>query len=295
MAVLRETIGCRRLCYAIKTQDDATGKAYGSVYRFPPTLQKIDVNPNGSLSSVSGDNAPRIIAEGIGDIDVSVDIAAIPAEDIARLLGHAYVNGGIDRKAGDASPEVALGFITTKNGGGEVYTWLYSGVFTKGSEGAETQKGAPNLQVGKLVGKFAATMCDNRWRYDYFTYLPHTTTLTEDAFFSAVYTPGNDVTPLTVDIAASGHTIVATFSKGSGANVGALANEATPAKFLGVFTESGAAVGGAWAFSDSGANRVATFTPSAAGAASVVAVVFGAKDGAGIEASARAEAVAYTA
>ena len=158
-------IGLRNLVYAKMLTDPAYGTGQATYEAPKPIAGAIsaNVNPNASTETLFADDGPFESATTIGQIEVELNVADLPLEVQAELLGHTYQNGVLIRKAGDVPPWVAIGFKSLKSNGKFRYTWLAKGKFTIPEQNNQTKGDSIEFQTPTIVGSFVKRECDDEW------------------------------------------------------------------------------------------------------------------------------------
>lgn len=109
--------------------DDADGITYGA----PRQLCEVSTLSKSTETSSATkyyNNRPAIITRSVGGDEVSIDASAISEQDLAWLMGEYY-----DEETGlyvEGEPELkyfAIGYITKKTDGSEMYVWRLKGTF----------------------------------------------------------------------------------------------------------------------------------------------------------------------
>lgn len=157
-------IGVKNLHYAIMKTDEKGGKA---TYDPPASIagvRTIEVNPSSGVNTLYGDDAPFDVADYLGDIEVTVDVAQIPLVDIAALLGHTVNKGVMDYKSTDTPPYVAILFESVKSNGKKRYVKLLKGKFAEPKESYEGKDTSTHWNTAKLTGHFVVRECDDAWK-----------------------------------------------------------------------------------------------------------------------------------
>lgn len=219
----RPAIGAKSFVYALLSEaSDVVGgtPTYGTVKPLAG-LGKITQNPNGNAATLSGDDKVTHVADGIGKIDLSIDLNDIDPSAYAEILGHTYGAGGVLEKSTDQSPYVAIGFKKTHTGSSvETYYWLYKCKFLKPDSSAETKKESINFQQISLKAIAVPLISSDVWRLWIRTDDANAVAGTLSAFFSTVVLSASpDLGALTLTSGAgvaSTKTIVLTFGKAGG-------------------------------------------------------------------------------
>ncbi len=219
----RPVIGAKDLVYALlsETSDVVGGTpTYGTVKSLAG-LGKISMNPNGNAAVLYGDDQPLHVADSVGKIDLSFDLADIDPAAYAEILGHTYGAGGVLEKSTDQSPYVAIGFKRTHTGSSvETYYWLYKVKFLKPDNSAETKKESISFQSLSLKAVGVPLISSGVWRLWMRTDDPNASATTLNAFFSTVILSASiDSGAFTLTSGtgvASTKTMVLTFAKAGG-------------------------------------------------------------------------------
>lgn len=150
-------IGCDNLVYAIMTEEDtvSTEPTYDAVVSAPGVMS-ININPNGSVETLFGDDGPMETATTLGKIEVEIQKNALTTKNKADLLGHNVdSNGVLVSGDSDVPPWCAVGFRTLKSNGKYRYVWLLKGKFTEPEDNNETKGDSINFQTDTIKGQFA--------------------------------------------------------------------------------------------------------------------------------------------
>lgn len=159
------TIGLRNFYYAKMTEEDtaSTAATYGTPKRVVG-LNKIDINPTVNKATLYGDDIALATASSLGEIAVSIDIADLPLEDEAELLGHTVENGVMVSKGTDTAPYVAIMFESEKHNGETRYVKLLKGKFSESKETKDTRGESVNYQISQITANFVARANDSAWK-----------------------------------------------------------------------------------------------------------------------------------
>jgi phi13 family phage major tail protein len=146
-------IGVDSVYYALLTADTASGATWQAAVAMPG-ITEVGVNPNGAVTSLFADNGPAVVANSIGEIEVSIKLADLTPVERAVLLGHTRTGGVTSYKGADISPDVAIGFRTLLSDGTYGYAWLLKGKFAEAQETFATKGDKIEFQAPTLTGKF---------------------------------------------------------------------------------------------------------------------------------------------
>lgn len=158
-------IGLRNLVYAKMLTDPPYGQGQAT-YETPKLIAgaiSVNINANASTETLFADDGPFETATTIGQIEVELNVADLPLEIQAELLGHTYENGVLIRRAGDVPPWVAIGFKSLKSNGKYRYTWLAKGKFGIPEQNNQTKGDSIEFQTPTIVGSFVKRECDDEW------------------------------------------------------------------------------------------------------------------------------------
>jgi phi13 family phage major tail protein len=272
----RPRFGAKDLVYAVLSEPtDVEGgtPTFGAIKALAG-LGKIAVNPNASQATLYGDDQLQHIADTIGKVDVSFDLADILPDAYAEVLGHTYANGQIMEKATDQSPYIAIGFKLTRTGNPYYdYFWLYKGKLSKPDFSSDTKRETINFQAQSFKGVFQPLLANGNWRLRLRTDDANVPAATLSGFFTAVpLTAAADLGALSCVMAKATLNLTFTFAKVGAGNVTIL----TDTFVLGttaIIAKSGANVAGTGAWTGQGTpSAVYTFIPTVAFGANDVAV-----------------------
>lgn len=157
-------IGMRNLVYAVLQNDPTSGTAtYGAVKLISGAISAT-VNPNASTATLFADDGPYDVASALGEISVELNVADIPLDVQAELLGHTKSGGILVRKASDNPPWVAIGYKSLKSNGKYRFTWLSKGKFVAPEQSNQTKGDSPEFQTPTISGNFVRRDCDDEWQ-----------------------------------------------------------------------------------------------------------------------------------
>ena len=159
------TIGLRDVHYAILTSDTASGATYETPVRIVGAISA-NVNPNTNSATLFADDGPYDSAATLGEIELELNMADIPASAQAALLGHHYAGGMIVKKSSDQPPYVAIGYRSLKSNGAYRYTWLYKGKFVDGEQSNQTKGDDIEYQTPTIKGSFVKRDYDDAWQLE---------------------------------------------------------------------------------------------------------------------------------
>jgi phi13 family phage major tail protein len=155
-------VGLSSLYYATLTSDASGGVVYGT----PTIITGIitaNINPNSVMETLFADDGPLEVATQLGNIEFELNVADIPLNIQAILLGHSIAAGIMERVASDTPPWVAIGFKALKSNGNYRYVWLYKGKFRQPELNHDTKDDSVNFQTLTIVGHFVKRDYDDKW------------------------------------------------------------------------------------------------------------------------------------
>jgi len=254
-------IGLKNLYYAVLTKDDATVVTYLAPVKIAGAINA-KISPKSNTEVLYADDGPDETATALGEIDVEFEAKDIDLTDQAALLGHTIVGGVMLKKATDAAPYVALGFMSKKSNGHYRYIWLTKGMFALPDQEYATGEDKPKFQTPKLKGTFVKRAYDDLWQRIADEDHPDYVASIGSNWFNSV-DGTQDTTPPTVTVVpANNATNVAvssavnwTFSEAI------LASLVTDSNFFLIKDSDGSAVAGTLSINT--ARTVVTFTPGA--------------------------------
>lgn len=205
--IIREWRGVRDLVYAHVISDTSDGITFGSVKKLAGTSQIVK-STDASNEAHYYNNVPAVIVSGVGADTVTIDTSAINNDIIADLTGQFYDSAtGMFVEQEATPPDIAIGYVTNKTDGTEVFVWRLKGKVTLGDTTHQTKDNSTtaNGQQVTYTGisttyKFSKTnkpakavniSTDN-----------NPAEVTEAAFFASVQTP--DTVGGTVDVTGVG-------------------------------------------------------------------------------------------
>lgn len=158
------TIGLRDIYYAKLLTDPVGGTAtYDAPKRLAGAISA-NINPNSSSATLFADDGPADTAATLGEISLELNVADIPLETQAELLGHKVEAGVLKKKGGDVPPWVAVGFRTLKSNGSYRYYWLNKGKFATPEEDLKTKGDSIEFTTPTISGSFVKRDSDDEWQ-----------------------------------------------------------------------------------------------------------------------------------
>ena len=153
----------RNIHYALLTSDTAIGVEYATP---KPLVGAISakISPTANQEKLWADDGVFDIANNLGDISVELELATLPLQAQATLLGHTYLDGVMTMKASDEPPYLAIGFMSQPSPGRFRFVWLYKGKFGLVQDEYATATDAASWRNAKLTGTFVRRDFDGEWQ-----------------------------------------------------------------------------------------------------------------------------------
>lgn len=164
-------IGLTNLVYALVIDDVPPTKpgagdghtTYGPVTRILGAITA-NFSPNASNDTLFADDGPYDTASTLGAMSLELNVADIPSEQRAELLGAQYVNGVLIHTSDDIPPYVAVGMSIKKSNGADRYIWYLKGKFSPPDDNNQTKSDSINWNTPTITGNFLKRDSDNQWR-----------------------------------------------------------------------------------------------------------------------------------
>lgn len=156
-------VGLRDLHYAILASDEVGGVGYAAPVAITGAITA-NVNPNSAIATLFADDGPMEVASQLGNIELELNVADIPLNIQAVLLGHDITDGIMKSIATSSPPWVAIGFKSLKSNGKYRYLWLYKGKFREPELPHETKTDTVSFQTSTMMGQFCKRDNDDAWK-----------------------------------------------------------------------------------------------------------------------------------
>lgn len=164
-------IGLTNLVYAIMVDDvppttvggDDGYTTYDSAVRILGAITA-NFSPNASNDTLFADDGPYETASTLGAMSLELNVADLPPENRAELLGAKYENGILIHTSDDIPPYVAVGMSVKKSNGADRYIWYLKGKFTAPDDNNQTKADSINWNTPTITGNFLKRDSDNQWR-----------------------------------------------------------------------------------------------------------------------------------
>lgn len=166
-------IGLSNVVYAICVSDVAPstigGKDGYATYDDPKKLLgAISANfaPNASNDTLFADDGPYETASTLGAMSLELNVADIPVDQKAELLGATYDDstGVLYHSAEDIPPYVAIGMSVKKSNGADRLIWYLKGKFTAPDDNNQTKADSINWNTPTISGNFLKRDADGLWK-----------------------------------------------------------------------------------------------------------------------------------
>ena len=158
------TKGLANLHYAIMTTEDTATTA--ATYSTPKRLvgiNSVSIQPNNETATLYGDNKALATVTNTKEYTINLDLADLPLEDEAALLGHTYESDTMIVKGNDTPPYVAIMFdIDTHHDNEKEYRKYYKGKFAPSNQDVNTRGETTEFAVRALEATFVARNNDDK-------------------------------------------------------------------------------------------------------------------------------------
>ncbi len=152
-------IGLSNLHYAILTKDDDTGFMYKKPEHVA-NLVTATLEKTTNSATFYADNKPIEVANTFAGTKVTLELADIPLEAQAALLGHTLENGILKRNANDKAPYVAIMFESELADGTIQYLKAFKGMFKIPKGEYQTKKDSPEFKSTTIEADFIVRTYD---------------------------------------------------------------------------------------------------------------------------------------
>lgn len=187
-------------------------------------------SPNASNDTIFADDGPYDTASTLGAMSLELNVADLPAELRALILGATYdaATGLLIHTSEDIPPYLAVGMSVMKSNGASRLIWYLKGKFSAPDDSNQTKADSINWNTPTITGNFLKRDSDNQWRISCDTDDLNTKTPIKDHWFetpnvagiltnmvetpTAVPATGAVVTPGTTTIVLSCATVGAVIS-----------------------------------------------------------------------------------
>lgn len=277
----RPRIGLSNVVYAVLDESsDVTGgtPSYGTITPLANAME-LSFDPAGNEAMLFADDGPAFLADNVGEMKLSFNIADITPQNYATLLGFTYANGIVSEKPTDQSPYIAIGarrLRAGKDGSNTVYDyfWLLKVKLMKPKQDAKTKGASIEYQTPTFEGMAVQSIAKSNYRTTVRTDDPNATSTTITNWFTQVVTDSSaDLGALNVAVAKNTTKARFTFTKTGGGNITLNAADLTTANLPTYKGTDAAPIAGTYAITSGNgtATVVVDFTPTVAYGAVAVA------------------------
>ena len=152
-------IGISNFHYAEMVKDDKTGYSYKAPVHVP-NLVSLTLDHTTNSVTFHADNQPIEIATSYGGTKTSVEMAEVPLDVQAVLLGHTYSGGVMKRNANDKAPYVAIMYEQLLSDGSKKYVKMYKGMFRIPRDEGTTKKDNTEFKSTTIEADFVSRSYD---------------------------------------------------------------------------------------------------------------------------------------
>lgn len=146
----------------LKTEDTA---AAAPTYDTPQMLGmgiEVTITPQYREGALHASNRAVRRQKLIDRYEVKCNTDALKADVLAMVLGRTTDGGGVQVVGGgNRPPEIALGFVRTRDDGSKEYWWLLKGKMQEGASTAKTSEDNIEYQTPTLEGTFDRRIFDD--------------------------------------------------------------------------------------------------------------------------------------
>lgn len=148
---IEEWRGVRNLVAAEVIKDDSTGYECGEPFAVAGVAEITKSTESGSESHFY-DNKPAVVVDSTGADEVTIAASAIPFDVNAKITGQSYdETKGMFVEGERESKYFALGYITKKTDGTEVFVWRLKGKFSIPNSTHKTEDDGSEANGQELV------------------------------------------------------------------------------------------------------------------------------------------------
>ncbi|GMA48663.1 hypothetical protein GCM10025857_39730 [Alicyclobacillus contaminans] len=157
-------VGLRNVHYAILTKDDETGVTYSTIKPIPGVVTA-KIQPKSNSATLYADDGPAETATTLGEIDADFEFSDLPVDIQADLLGHTVGSDGVLlKKSTDVAPYVAIGFVSQKSTGKDLYVWMLKGKAQVPEADFKTKEDKPDFGTTTLSFTFVRRNYDDAYQ-----------------------------------------------------------------------------------------------------------------------------------
>jgi len=149
---LSHAIGLSNLHVAKLTKDDSSGVTYEQAIHMPE-IMSVNIEPQNQEASLYADNGAVDAANSVSEYKLSLEMAGLPLEYKAFLLGHKFENGKMIVSKDDVAPFVVMSFEGLKSNGTKRYSRFLKVKFSEPKENPKTKGDKVEFQTSQLEAK----------------------------------------------------------------------------------------------------------------------------------------------
>lgn len=202
---VKETVGALRYCFNTPNKDtlDFT-ENYESEVIVSNVVKNVTITENGDTVDIKASGETYDSVTDVTSIDISVEVVAFPADDIAKMRGDKIsTNGLISSGAPNNRPFFAFGKTVKLRGGEKRFQWYPKCKLASNTDDIATKEGSFSEQNDTLTIKAYPFDDDGNIVNEINTTVKTIDGLTESAFFSKPILTDSDlqaaVTPAAVN------------------------------------------------------------------------------------------------
>lgn len=156
--------GLANLHYAIMTvEDTATTAATYSTPKRLVGINSVSIQPTNQTAKLYGDNKALSTENSTTEWQITLDIAKLPLEDEAALLGHTYESDTMIVKGNDTAPYAAIMFdLDTENDKEKEYRKYFKGKFAPSQQNGNTKGENTDFTLRSLEATFITRTYDDK-------------------------------------------------------------------------------------------------------------------------------------
>lgn len=143
--------GIRGLVAAEVIKDDADGMEFGTPFPIAG-VSELGKETEASSEAHYYDNVPAVVVDSVGADTVTMATSAIPLNTVAKVTGQFYdETRGMFVEGERESKSYAIGYITKRTDGVEVFVWRLKGTFNIPSSTHNTESDGTDANGQELV------------------------------------------------------------------------------------------------------------------------------------------------
>lgn len=196
MAEINEWRGIRGLVAAEVTKDDDTEFTCGTPFAIAGVAE-LSRTTESSSEAHYYDNIPAVVIDSTGADEVTITASAIPFDALAKITGQVYdETKGMFVEGERESKYFAIGYITEKTDGTEVFVWRLKGKFnipdsTHASKNDGTDANGQEIVYSGINTNHKFTVGGKKKTAKAVNVDTSVNAVTEADFFNEVMTPDN--------------------------------------------------------------------------------------------------------